>query len=263
MTGHRGIHMASTECASFQSSVISDWPCRSYLARESTLPMQTVTQITEHPRKPGRYIIDVDGKEFAVVSADALAETKTRIGVVIDDAKTAQLREANEVTEAYDRALNLLAFRARSARELHRRLVQKGTTPERADKVLARLREVGLIDDADFARQVARTKVSGGASRRRLHQELFKRGVARDVADDAVDQVLEEENVDEVAVAERVARKRLPSLANSDAPTRRRRLYSFLARRGHDSETIRVVMGRVLGPSSGGVDSDADLDSQS
>jgi regulatory protein len=209
--------------------------------------MSTVTQITEHPRKPGRYIIHVDGHEFATVTADALAATKAQIGVVVDDRLATHLREANELTSAYDRALNLLTFRARSARELERRLVQKGVTSERAQRVIAKLREAGLVDDADFARQLARSKVSAGASKRRLHQELFKRGVARDVADEAVDQVLEEENVDEVAVAERVARKRLPSLAGADAPTRRRRLYSFLARRGHDSDTIRVVMDRVMG----------------
>jgi regulatory protein len=208
--------------------------------------MSIVTQITEHPRKPGRYVIDVDGREFAVVTADALAATKARIGVVVDDRLAARLGEANELTAAYDRALHLLSFRARSARELERRLVQKGVTPERANRVIAKLREAGLVDDADFARQVARSKVSAGASRRRLHQELFKRGVARDIADEAVDEVLEEENVDEVAVAERIARKRLPSLAGADAPTRRRRLYAFLARRGHDGETIRVVMSRVL-----------------
>jgi regulatory protein len=89
---------------------------------------------------------------------------------------------------------------------------------------------------------------------------LFKRGVARDVADDAVDEVLEEENVDEVAVAERVARKRLPSLAGSDAPTRRRRLYGFLARRGHDSETIRVVMSRVLGQGEDTIGDDSEAE---
>jgi regulatory protein len=208
--------------------------------------MSTVTQISEHPRKPGRYIIDVDGHEFAVVNVDALTEAKIKIGVVLDDARAAQLREANEVVETYDRALNLLAFRARSARELGRRLMEKGASAACTEKVIAKLREVGLIDDADFARQVARSKISGGASRRRLHQELFKRGVARDVADAAVSEVIDDENVDEVAVAERVARKRLPSLASADPQSRRRRLYSFLARRGHDSETIRLVMARVL-----------------
>jgi regulatory protein len=208
--------------------------------------MNTVTQISEHPRKPGRYIVDVDGREFAVVNFEVLTETKTKIGVVVDDARAAQLREANDVVETYDRALNLLAFRARSARELGRRLMDKGASAACTEKVIEKLREVGLIDDADFARQVARSKVSGGASRRRVHQELFKRGVARDVADEAVTEVLEDQNVDMVAVAERIARKRLPSLASADAQSRRRRLYSFLARRGHDSETIRVVMGRVL-----------------
>lgn len=222
--------------------------------------MSSVTQITEHPRKPGRYIIDVDGREFAIVTAEALSASKAHVGVVVDDALAAYLHEANELTAAYDRALNLLAFRARSARELQRRLVQKGITTERAERVIGKLREVGLIDDADFARQVARSKVSAGASRRRLHQELFKRGVARDVADDAVDEVLEEENVDEVAVAERVARKRLPSLAGSDAPTRRRRLYGFLARRGHDSETIRVVMSRLLGQGEDTIGDDSEAE---
>ena len=49
--------------------------------------MNTVTQITEHPRKPGRYIIDVDGREYAIVTAEAIAETKTRVGVVVDDTR--------------------------------------------------------------------------------------------------------------------------------------------------------------------------------
>jgi regulatory protein len=208
--------------------------------------MQIITNITEHPRKPGRYVIDVDGKEFATVSAETLSETKTRVGVVVDDRLAARLNDASEDAAMYDRALNLLAFRARSARELERRLTMKGESRERAQRVIEKLRVVGLINDADFARQVARSKVSGGASKRRLQQELFKRGVARDVADPAVAEVLEDESVDEVAVAERIARKRLPSLASADAATQRRRLYAFLARRGHDSETIRTVMDRVL-----------------
>ena len=208
--------------------------------------MHIVTQITEHPRKPGRYVVDVDGQEFVIVNADTLAETKTRLGVVVDDPLAARLRDAAEDVAMYDRALNLLAFRARSARELQRRLTMKGESRERAERVIARLRDVGLIDDANFARQVARSKVSSGASRRRVQQELFKKGIPRDVADEAVAEVLEDEQVDEVAVAERVARKRLPSLASADAATQRRRLYAFLARRGHDSATIRTVMDRVL-----------------
>jgi regulatory protein len=200
--------------------------------------MTTITQITEHPRKPGRYVIEVDGREFATVTADALAATKARVGIVVDDRLAAHLREANELTAAYDRALNLLAFRARSARELQRRLEQKGVTRERAERVIAKLRDLGLVDDADFARQLTRSKLYAGASRRRVHQELFKRGVSREVADAAVEQVTEDEGLGDDASIERVARKKWRTLVELDTVTRRRRLYGFLARRGFDADDV-------------------------
>jgi regulatory protein len=209
--------------------------------------MNMITQITEHPRKAGQYVIDVDGKQFAVVTADALAATKARIGVVVDDRLAARLNEANELTAAYDRALNLLAFRARSARELQRRLVQKGVTAERADRVIAKLREAGLIDDADFARQLTRSKMSTGTSRRRVHQELFKRGVPREVADEAVEQVVEEEGLNDAESIERIARKKWRTLHRLDDPTRRRRLFAFLARRGFDSDDVSRVVRQLAG----------------
>ena len=215
--------------------------------------MSTVTRISEHPRKPGRYIVDVDGREFATITAEALEATKTRVGVVFDDRLAAHLNEANELTAAYDRALDLLSFLARSSRELQRRLVQKGVTAERADRVIAKLREMGLIDDADFARQLARSKMSSGASRRRVHQELFKRGVARDVADEAVAQVVEEEGLNDAESIERIARKKWRTLEGLDEPTRRRRLFAFLARRGFDSDDVSRVV-RQLGSEAANVD---------
>src|SRR5262245_32108480 len=209
--------------------------------------MNTITQITEHPRKAGRYVIDVNGKQFAIITADALAATNAHVGVVVDDTLAAHLYEANELTTAYDRALNLLTFRARSARELHRRLVQKGVTADRADRVITKLRDVGLIDDADFARQLTRSKMSAGASRRRVHQELFKRGVPREVADEAVEQVVEEEGLSDAESIERIARKKWRSLAAMDDVTRRRRLFAILARRGFDSDDVSRVVRQLAG----------------
>ena len=178
---------------------------------------------------------------------EVLRRPGARVGVAVDDRLAAHLNEANELTAAYDRALNLLTFRARSARELQRRLVQKGVTAERADRVIAKLREVGLIDDADFARQLTRSKMAAGASRRRVHQELFKRGVPREVADEAVEQVVEEEGLSDAESIERIARKKWQSLSSVDELTRRRRLFAFLARRGFDSDDVSRVVRQLAG----------------
>ena len=78
--------------------------------------MSTITQITEHPRKAGRYVVDVDGREFATVTADALTATQARVGVVVDDSLAAHLREANEHRSVRPRAQPACVSRAIGAR---------------------------------------------------------------------------------------------------------------------------------------------------
>lgn len=147
----------------------------------------------------------------------------------------------------YDRALDMLEARSRGVAELRRLLIRKGEPEAEVDAAIERLRASGLLDDANYARQLTRSKALGaGHSRRRIQQELTKRGVAREVSDEAIAEVFEDEEVDEAASIERVARKKLRMLAKTDDATRKRRLYAFLARRGYDSDDIQRVMKVVL-----------------
>ena len=147
----------------------------------------------------------------------------------------------------YDRALDMLEARSRAVTELRRLLIKKGEPPDDVDAAIERLRAAGVLDDANFARQLTRSKaVGGGHSRRRIQQELAKRGVARDVSDDAIEEVFEDEGVDESETIERAARKKLRTLAGLDTATRKRRLYGFLARRGYNSDAIARVLRLVL-----------------
>jgi regulatory protein len=144
---------------------------------------------------------------------------------------------------AYEQALTLLEFRARSVAELRRELLRRGAPPAEVDEAIARLRDQRLLDDEDFARQFARNKVLGaGASPRRIVQELSRKGIGRDVAAQALDDLREQDGVDASEGIFRVARKKWASLAKLDEPTRRRRLYAFLARRGFDPDDIRRAM---------------------
>jgi regulatory protein len=149
-------------------------------------------------------------------------------------------------TSTYDRALTLLEFRPRSVAELRRKLIQRGEPADEVERVLARLIDQRLLDDAEFARQFARTKVQGsGASRWRILQELARKGVARDVADRAVQTLVEAEGIDPADAVHRVAEKKWKSLDQLDDLTRRRRLYAFLARRGFNPEEIRGALSAL------------------
>ena len=207
-----------------------------------------VTALAPAARRPGRWELAVDGKAVGNVSLDLVERLGLRVGRVLDEDLAGQVADGLDEVAAYDRALGMLAARGRSSRDLRVRLVRAGAAPAHADAAIARLQEAGLLDDAEYARQVARSRVNTrGDSRRRVSQALAKAGVARDTADGAVTEVFEEEAVDETALVEAAARKRLRTLGELDAVVRRRRLYGYLARRGHDGGTIRTVLDRLLG----------------
>ena len=197
--------------------------------------------------RAGRFDVDIDGFPTATLSIEAIERFELAVGGVVDDKKAAAIEREVGILHAYDRALNMLAARGRASAELRRLLIRKGEPADAVDVAIERLVSAGFLDDAAFARSFARSKgVAGGLSRRRLEQELGRRGVNREMGSEAIETVFSEEGVDESAAIEKVARKKLRSLTTLDAPTRRRRLYSFLARRGYDSDDIGRVLRQLL-----------------
>ncbi len=214
------------------------------LAEESA----TVTAIAPSARHDGRFEILVSGETAATLSLDAIERLAICTGARWTSALAARAGAEEAALRTFDRALNMLAARPRAMRDLERTLVRKGEPAELSAAAVARLSALGILDDAQYARQFVRSKIAGaGLSRRRLQSELWRRGVAREVIDAALAEVLEEDEVDEDAQLAQVAAKKLRTLHSLDAPTVRRRLYAFLARRGYDSSAIRRCMDALPG----------------
>jgi regulatory protein len=205
--------------------------------------MGHITAITASARHAGRFEILVDGKVIANLSVDGIERLGIRIGAPFSEPLANRVAIEAAALHTFDRALAMLAARPRAARDLERVLVRKGEPSEHVATAIQRLITMGILDDARFARQFIRAKISGaGLSRRRLQSELWRRGVARDVIDAALAEVMAEDEVDEDAQIVEVAARKLRTLRSADPAVARRRLYAFLARRGYDSSAIRRVI---------------------
>ena len=216
--------------------------------------MSVISGIVPAARPAGRFCVLVDGRETAVLTLEAIERLRLTVGRSVAGLEEQIALEARRL-QAYDRAVNLLAFRGRSSSELARSLQRKGEEKAFVDWAIDRLREQGLLDDAAFARSFARARVvDGKQSRRRVQQDLARKGVSRSLSDEAIDTVFEEEAVDQRAIVEEAARRKLRSLAGLDPVVQRRRLYGFLARRGYEIDDIRSVLsaiGSSLGADTG------------
>ncbi|HEY8165967.1 MAG TPA: regulatory protein RecX [Gemmatimonadaceae bacterium] len=157
-------------------------------------------------------------------------------------------RTGRSERSAYETALVVLGSRGHSREELRRKLFRKGFERSEVESALERLSESRLVDDAQFAGDFARSKLTSQrpASVRRVRQELIRRGVDAHVASEALDLIVAEEGIDETTGLEVAARKKLLSMGSLDPAVKRRRLFSYLARKGYDLDDINRLLRRTF-----------------
>ena len=152
--------------------------------------------------------------------------------------------DADQGTDPEDRArqlcLRLLTGRPRTRAQLAEAMQRRGVPDDAAAAVLARFTEVGLIDDAAFARAWVESRHHGrGLARRALSAELKQRGVDGQDISAAVSAL---DPADEIATARRLVDKGLAASRGKPLPTRIRRLVGLLARKGYPAPiAYRVV----------------------
>lgn len=210
--------------------------------------MPTVTAVRE---RRGRARIHIDGEPFAELDASIAAQHGLRVGAVVEDEELREARLSGERPLAMDRALNLLSYRARSAGELRARLSRAGYAPATVSVVLDRLGELGYLDDAAFARNLAAGRARKGYGPRKAHDDLRRAGVREDIARAAVDEAFtaaagddagEEDSGEDSELPrarEAALRRYNPQQEGSDAVARR--VYGFLSRRGFSAGVCAEV----------------------
>lgn len=177
-------------------------------------------------------------------SKDSFAERRERRAAVDDPAV---------VLEA---AARFLEARSRSVSEVRRRLGGAGYRTDLVDGAIARLTELGMLDDEVFARAWVESRDRARPrGERAIREELRLKGIDRSTVE-AVLQDRREGGVMDAgdgrvdadgAAAERLIAKHLRGLARiADPRQRRQRAYALLARNGFDPDTCRAAAATVV-----------------
>ncbi len=156
----------------------------------------------------------------------------------------------NADPESVARAICLrqLTLGPRTRSQLADLLARRGVPEDAAQRVLDRFTEVGLIDDASFARQWVESRHHGrGLARRALAQEMRRKGVADEEVSDALSAIDGEAEADMAAVL--VARK-LPTTRRLAPDARVRRLVGMLTRKGYSPGLALAVVREALADES-------------
>ena len=144
-----------------------------------------------------------------------------------------------------NRAVKLLAAKPRSVLELRERLLERSWTNEEiVDAVLEKLKEYKYLDDQQYARDLAVSKLKQKPQgKRRLKQTLSQKRLDKDVVDEAI--VSAFEKLPECELIDRAIEKRLRLKGRPETREDTKKFYDHLLRQGFGFDLIREKMGEI------------------
>jgi regulatory protein len=157
--------------------------------------------------------------------------------------------------------LRALTGTPKTRQQLADLLEQRGIPEDAAVTVLDRFTEVGLIDDAAYARAWVSSRQAGrGLARRALSAELRAKGVEPEVAAEAVEAVGDD---DEREAARRLVDRKVGAMRRLDRTTATRRLMGMLARKGYSGGLAAAVIREAFDADGAEIAGFDDLDEDS
>lgn len=157
---------------------------------------------------------------------------------IIKDAERSREKTMN-------RAVRLLAAKPRSVRELRERLLEKLWTNESiVDAVIEKLKEYKYLDDDQYARDLAVSKLrQKPQGKRRLQQTMSQKKLDKETVEIAISEAFEklpEADLIEQAIAKRLRLKGKPTTREET-----KKFYDHLLRQGFGYDLIREKMAAV------------------
>lgn len=172
-------------------------------------------------------------------TADERTERREKRGGREKDAEP-----ADPESRARQICLNQLSYAPKTRSQLREVLLKREIPEDVADEVLSQFADVGLIDDAAFAKAWVESRHhSKGLAGRALKAELRRRGVGSDDINEAV-AALDPDA--ETETARRLVERKLSSTRGLPTETRTRRLAGMLARKGYPAGLAFRIIREAL-----------------
>ncbi len=151
----------------------------------------------------------------------------------IDDQELKQHLKESDYIRAKARGMWFLDRADYSEKMLFQKIVAGGISDTAAARALARLKELGLVDDEKLARRLAEQMSSSNISKRESYAKLYNKGIPASV----IKLVLEDTEFDELSQILAVIEKKY--CTKMDTKENIQKVYAALVRKGFSYSAVR------------------------
>ena len=193
-----------------------------------------VTAIKPDKKHLTKLLLDEDSEIF--IDNDVFCESGITIGSHITEEELKKLKYESELSRAKSRALWYLDRMDYTEKALYEKLLKAGFGKRASAAVIARLCELGVIDDRRYAERLAeRLKETNVSKREAMHKMLLK-GLSYDL----IKEILDSDETDEEEKIKNLLEGKYARKLTEEKGTEK--VYAALVRKGFSYSAVRTAM---------------------
>ena len=196
-----------------------------------------IQELKPSQRIKGRWLAVLEDGSILRIGENQVVDFALYTGKELSEEEAEALQGSAQRQQRKEKALELLARKPQSRRELEKKLTQWGAEEDEVQTVCDRMEQLGYLNDAEYAARVVRHYSAKGFGPGKLRDELYRRGVPRDLWQEAMDQAEDPAQSIDAFVAKKLAGK------TADRQTLKK-VSDALARRGYRWPDINDALRR-------------------
>ena len=201
--------------------------------------MPVITKIAQQKKQKNRYSIFLDNEYAFGVAEDVLISFQLAKGKTLTKEEIADITEGDEYSRAYSLALNFLSYRMRTIQEMEDYLQKKEIPELWQQRIIVKLLEDKLLDDAAFAGAYVRDRIHQTTKGPKIiRQELVRKGIKPEIANQALEQYDADQQYEQ---ALKVLKKERRKKAKHAHKKQEEQLKVKLLQQGFESDVINRV----------------------
>lgn len=196
-----------------------------------------IRELKPSQRIKGRWLAVLEDGSILRVGEDQVIDFSLYAGKELTEDEAEALQGSAQCQQRKEKALDLLARKPQSRRELEKKLAEWGAAEDEVQAVCDRMEQLGYLNDAEYAARVVRHYSAKGFGPGKLRDELYRRGVPRDLWQEAMDQAEDPAQAIDAFVAKKLAGKTVDRQSL-------KKVSDALARRGYRWPDINDALRR-------------------
>lgn len=190
--------------------------------------------LSAQPDRVGRYKAQFSDGTLLRLYRQTVQDFGLYTGCELSEEEYSKLTEASSEMSAKMRAVRIVSASSISKKDLQHRLVEKGEDAQSAEKAVAWMEELHLLDDSRTAEQVVSRCISKGYGLARAKQALYEKRIPKELWSTALQDYPDQE--------EYIAGYIQANLSPDSDGKSVKKVVDALLRKGHSYSVIRRVM---------------------